>query len=671
MGVETIIAIIILAPALGAILAGFFPVQIKLNGVNVFTTSLVLLSFLLSCYLAYGVYVENSVFHVSYFNWAVFKQISMSVSFVVDRLSVFMMLIVTFVSTLVHLYSVGYMKGESGYARFFAYISGFTFAMLCLVMSDNFLVLFFGWEGVGLFSYLLIGFYFDRNRANEASLRAFIMNRVGDLGFLLGIAAVVYYTNSLDYQAVFAAVKHINETQTVDFLGMTFSPITLMCVLLFIGAMGKSAQFPLHTWLEGSMEGPTPISALIHAATMVTAGVFMVARLSPMFVLSPASLSFVMIIGAITCLFMGLNAIVQMDIKRVIAYCTLSQLGYMMVAQGASAFSIGMFHLMTHAMFKALLFLAAGSVIIAMHHEQDMSKMGGLRKKLPITYICMVIGGWSLAAIPPFAGFFSKDLIIESAHMTTLPGHEFAYLLVLACAFVTSFYTFRMIFMTFHGQPRMDKHTAQHIKESPWTILIPLILLSIPAIFAGMAFFHEALTPNLTNSNGFFGHTISQYLEPGLGNITVVDAIAAETASHKTAWDFIRESIYTIPFWLAISALVLSYILYVWLPAVPKKLTEVKTGVGILYYILVKKYFIDGLYDIVITRAFLLLSKFLWYVVDIFLIDKAAVHGSVALIYMTGKQFKKVQRGFLYDYAFVLLLGILALIAWLIFWING
>ncbi|WP_116964509.1 NADH-quinone oxidoreductase subunit L [Fastidiosibacter lacustris] len=669
MGIDFIIAIIILAPAFGAIAAGFFAKKVQPIGVNCITIGLVGLSFILSVVLALGVYLNNAVYTATYFNWALFPSLGMKVSFTVDRLSAFMMVIVTFVSALVHIYSVGYMRGEAGYARFFAYISGFTFAMLCLVMGNNFLLLFFGWEGVGLFSYLLIGYYFDKDSANEASLRAFIINRVGDLGFLLGIAAVIYYCNSIDYSTVFTTIANLDNNQVISFLGMKFSPITLMCVLLFVGAMGKSAQFPLHTWLEGSMEGPTPISALIHAATMVTAGVFMVARLSPMFVHSTTALSFVMIIGAITCLFMGLIAIVQMDIKRVIAYCTLSQLGYMMVAQGASGFSIGMFHLMTHAMFKALLFLAAGSVIVALHHEQDMRKMGGLRKYMPITYICMIIGGWALAAIPPFAGFFSKDLIIETAEITTLPGHEFAYYLVLACAFVTPFYTFRMIFMTFHGQPRMDAHTKAHIKESPWSILIPLILLAIPSIFMGMLFFELALTPNTANSDGFFGNTIAQYMQPQLGNMTVI-SVLAEEAITKTPWDYIMHSLHTAPFWLAVLALILAYIFYVLMPNIPKTLANVRSGMGILHYVLVKKYFIDELYDLVFVKGTRLLSKFLWVVVDIFMIDKIAVQGSANLIYFTGKKLTKVQRGYLFDYALVLLIGVLALITWLIFWVN-
>lgn len=610
--------------------------------------------------------MHGEVYTANFYTWApITDGFNMTVGFTVDRLSAFMMLIVTFVATLVHIYSIEYMRGEDGYARFFAYISGFTFAMLCLVMGNNFLMLFFGWEGVGLFSYLLIGYYFKSEAANQASLKAFIANRVGDLGFLLGIAAVIFYTNSIDYTTVFATVGSVDQSQMVHFLGMSFEPVTLMCVLLFIGAMGKSAQFPIHIWLEGSMEGPTPISALIHAATMVTAGVFMVARLSPMFVLSETALSFVMIIGAITCLFMGLIAIVQNDIKRVIAFCTLSQLGYMMTAQGAAGFEIGMFHLLTHAMFKALLFLAAGSVIVALHHEQDIRKMGDLKSKMPITYVCMVIGAWALAAIPPFSGFFSKDLIIEATQATTIPGHMFAYYLVLACAFVTSFYIFRMVFLVFHGESRMDPKVESHVKETGWSIRLPLILLAIPSMAIGYLMFDTILAGN----SGIFGNTITPYLQAGLGNMSVVAHLAHE-ADTATPLDFILHSIYTIPFWLAVSAVVLAYLFYVKFPRIPAFLANVKSGFGVLHYVLVKKYFIDGLYDLVFTKGTILLSKFLWYVVDIFIVDKVAVHGTSALIYGTGEKLRKVQRGYIFDYALVLIIGVVALMVWLIFAAN-
>ena len=649
------ITIIILAPLLGAIIAGFLNKSVKNEGVNFFTILLCSLSFILSAILAYGVFCHSEVYSVTYYDWApITNKFHFEVSFTVNRITAYMMLIITFVSTLVHIYSIGYMRGESGYGRFFSYISGFTFAMLCLVMGNNFLLLFFGWEGVGLFSYLLIGFYFTRDNANVASLRAFIVNRVGDLGFLLGIGAVIYYTGSVDYKTVFASLSAINNTELVSFLGMSFHPATFMCSLLFIGAMGKSAQFPLHSWLEGSMEGPTPISALIHAATMVTAGVFMVARLSPMFVMSEAALSFVLITGAITCLFMGLIAIVQTDIKRVIAYCTLSQLGYMMVAQGAGAFSIGMFHLMTHAMFKALLFLAAGSVIVAMHHEQDIRRMGGLRKYMPITYVCMFIGAWALAALPPFSGFFSKDLIIDAAKNTTVYGHQFAYYMVLACAFVTSFYIFRMFFVVFHGKERMSDKEKSHLKESPKSILIPLILLAIPSVCIGYFFFE----PVLSQTHGLFGDTITHYTQQGLGNISITGFLASDEAT-KTPLAFMEHSIHTVPFWLAISAFVLSYILYIYFPKIPEALSDIKTGVGVIYHILVKKYFIDILYDEIFVKIFLTISCALWKFVDVLLIDKTLVHGTSGAIYCVGDRLRKLQRGYLYDYAFVMMIGVL------------
>ena len=656
-----LIVTVVLAPLLGALIAGFLGKVIRSKGVNFFTISLCCLSFAISVVLAYGVF-SGDVYSVTFYNWAaVSKEFSFNVSFTVNKITAYMMLMVTFVSTLVHIYSMGYMRLEDGYSRFFAYISGFTFAMLCLVMGNNFLLLFFGWEGVGLFSYLLIGFYFNREKANTASLRAFIVNRIGDLGFLLGIGAVILYTGSVDYNTVFAALPDIDNAKTIHFLGMSFSPITFMCVLLFIGAMGKSAQFPLHSWLEGSMEGPTPISALIHAATMVTAGVFMVARLSPMFVLSEAALSFVLIIGAITCLFMGLVAIVQTDIKRVIAYCTLSQLGYMMVAQGAGAFSIGMFHLMTHAMFKALLFLAAGSVILAMHHKQDIHKMGGLRKYMPVTYLCMFVGVWALAGLPPFSGFFSKDLIIEAARSTTVFGHQFAYFVVLSCAFVTSFYIFRMFFIVFHGKERMSKKERSHLQESPLSILVVLVLLAIPSAFIGGYFFSSILSQD----QGLFGKTITSYNQNGLNGLSVT-AYLANQGPMVSSFTYIKHSVYTLPFWLAISALGLSYILYVHLPNIPRILSSTRSVIGVIYHILVKKYFIDFLYEVVFVRIFLYVSAFLWKVFEIAIIDKMLVHGMSSLIYRVGDSFRKIQRGYLFDYAFVMILGVLLFMVLLI-----
>ena len=651
MDIKYIFLIIILGPMVGAVISGFGCKKLSKTSVSFITISLMTLSFLLSCYVAYEVFGLNKTYDLNLYNWAIVGTLNFPIGLMVDQLTVYMMLIVTFVSTLVHIYSIGYMKDDSGFARFFSYISGFTFMMLCLVMGNNFLVLFFGWEGVGLFSYLLIGFWFKSDKANRASFKAFIANRVGDLGLLLGVAIVLYYFGTMSYTDVFRNIPLL-ATQGTDlsFLGYNFNVITIMCVLLFVGAMGKSAQFPLHIWLEGSMEGPTPISALIHAATMVTAGVFMVARLSPMFELSVPALSFVIVIGATTCFFMGILAIVQTDIKRLIAYCTLSQLGYMMVAQGASAFSIGMFHLMTHAAFKALLFLAAGSVIVGMHHEQDMRKMGGLRKYMPITYFCTLIGALALAAIPPFSGFYSKDLIIEAAKISNIPGSSYAYFMVTACAFVTAFYTFKMFFYVFHGKERMSDEVKASIKESSLSILIPLLLLAIPAVFSGYYFFHDAL-------HNFFGNSI--YVSQSLN---VVSELARDPVT-KSPLIFMQHSIHTLPFWLAISGVVSAYVLYVLYPSLKDR---VANSCKPAYWFLVKKYLIDDLYDLVIGRLGWALSQVLWKLVDVLIIDKTLVHGSANLISALGKKFKKLQTGYLYHYSFVMFFAVVLLLLFVI-----
>ena len=651
MDIKLMLTLLILAPLVGSVLSGVFSRTMSKTAVNWITISLMILSFVLSSWVAYDVLVFGHTYTITVYNWAVVGTLNLSIGLMVDQLTVFMMIVVTFVSTLVHVYSIAYMRDDPGYARFFSYISGFTFMMLCLVMADNFLMLFFGWEGVGLFSYLLIGFWFDKDKANKASFKAFLANRVGDLGFMLGIAAVLYYFNTLSYSDVFANVGFLaQQGYTLDFLGYNFDAVTIICLLLFVGAIGKSAQVPIHIWLEGSMEGPTPISALIHAATMVTAGVFMVARLSPMFELSIPALSTVIVIGATTCLFMGILAIVQTDIKRLIAYCTLSQLGYMMVAQGASAFSIGMFHLMTHAGFKALLFLAAGSVIIGMHHEQDMRKMGGLRKYMPITYVCTLIGALALAAIPPFAGFYSKDLIIEAAGLSTIPGAGYAFVMVTACAFVTAFYTFKMFFFVFHGKERMSPEVRATIRESSASILIPLILLSIPAALAGIYFFNPAL-------HGFFGDSI--YVAPEL-NVTA--QLAAESAT-QTPWTFMEHAVHTLPFWLAILGVLSAYVCYVLVPSIPKTIAKIFSPI---YWFLLKKYLIDDLYDIVIGRGGWLLGLILWKGIDVFVIDRTLVHGSANLIYYSGSKLRKLQSGYLYHYAFVMVASLLALFVWMV-----
>ena len=467
MSILQLCLIIVLAPLVGSVVAGFFRKQIGRAGAHTVTIAGVGLSFILSLYVANAIIGgSQEIVNENLYTWAsggLFFPFSFHIGFLIDPLSVIMLVIVTFVSLLVHIYSIGYMVDDDGYQRFFSYISLFTFMMLMLVTANNFLQLFFGWEGVGLVSYLLIGFWYSKESAIEGSLKAFLVNRVGDFGFLLGIGLLLAYTGSLDYETVFKSATSLS-TQSIElFSGHSWSLLTVTCLLLFVGAMGKSAQVPLHVWLPESMEGPTPISALIHAATMVTAGVFMVGRISPLIEYSTTALSVVLVIGATGALFTGILALVMNDIKRVVAYSTLSQLGYMMVAMGASAYSAGMFHLLTHACFKALLFLGAGSVIIGMHHEQDMRKMGGLWRKMPITYVTYIIGSLALCAIPPFAGFYSKDTIIEAAKISMTPGSGYAYFCVAIGAMVTALYTFSSFFMTFHGKPRMDKHTLDNI----------------------------------------------------------------------------------------------------------------------------------------------------------------------------------------------------------------
>src|SRR6185312_14226490 len=486
MDLQSVLLLIVLAPLAAALVAGLGMRFIPRPAAHWLTIAGVGVSFLLSAWVLVGM-LQGSIAdaNLTVYQWGVSDGVAFQVGFLVDHLTALMLVLVTFVSLMVHIYTIGYMAEDPGYKRFFAYISLFTFSMLMLVTANNFLQLFFGWEAVGLVSYLLIGFWYTRSTAIFANLKAFLVNRVGDFGFLLGIALVLYYTGSLDYATVFAKASTLMGQSITLFPGYAWSVPTVICILLFVGAMGKSAQVPLHIWLPDSMEGPTPISALIHAATMVTAGIFMVARMSPLFELSQGALSFVLVIGATTAFFMGLVGIVSNDIKRVVAYSTLSQLGYMTVALGVSAYGAGIFHLMTHAFFKALLFLAAGSVIMAMHHEQDMRKMGGLRKYMPITYWTCLVGALALIGFPGFSGFFSKDALIEAVHASHLPAAGYAYWCVLLGVFVTAFYTFRLVFMTFHGEERMDHHTREHLHESPWVVTVPLILLAIPSALIG------------------------------------------------------------------------------------------------------------------------------------------------------------------------------------------
>ncbi len=637
---NSLLLIALFAPLLGSLLPGLLGPYLKVKGTNATTIPLLGLSFLASAYLFF-VFCKNNPppYIVSGYDFGVFDTVHFGLGLMIDRLTTLMMVIVTTVSFLVHVYSVGYMKGDAGYTRFFSYISGFTFAMLSLVMANNFLLLFFGWEGVGLFSYLLIGFWFHRESANFASLKAFIANRVGDLGFLLGIAMVLTYCGSLDYQTVFAATPLLSPHL-----------ITLMVLLLFAGAVGKSAQVPLHIWLEGSMEGPTPISALIHAATMVTAGVFMLARLSPMFEYSSTALSVVLIVGALTCFFMGVLGLVQNDIKRVVAYSTLSQLGYMMTAMGASAYAVGLFHLMTHAAFKALLFLAAGSVIIALHHEQDIRKMGGLWKKMPITYVCMLIGALALCGIPPFAGFFSKDMIIDAVQAATVPGHRFAFILVVAATIVTALYTFRMFFLVFHGKTRMSTEAFHHVKESPWTITLPLIVLAIPSVLVGAFFLHDDVS-------GFFGSSV--FVLP------VHPAMMILGQSYHTVGQFLKVNLLDWPCLLAFLGVFLSYVLYVRMPAVPDILARRLSWV---HSFLLNKYFIDVTYDVVCTFGARLIGFVLYRVGDVFLIDRVGVEGPGKIAVGFGRFFRKWQTGFLYHYAFAMVLGLFIMLTFI--WLH-
>jgi NADH-quinone oxidoreductase subunit L len=553
-----------------------------------------------------------------------------------------MMAVVTFVSLMVHIYTIGYMRDDPGYTRFFCYIALFTFAMLMLVMANNFLQLFFGWEAVGLVSYLLIGFWFKRESAVAANLKAFLVNRVGDLGFILGIAAVMYLFGTLDYSAVFSAASEKQNAVVTGVLGYEWSWITLICLLLFVGAMGKSAQVPLHVWLPDSMEGPTPISALIHAATMVTAGIFLVARMSPLFELSTTASSVILVIGGLTALSMALVGLVQNDIKRVVAYSTLSQLGYMTVALGASAYSVAIFHLATHAFFKALLFLAAGSVIIALHHEQDMRRMGGLRRYMPITYITSVIGSLALAGIPPFSGFFSKDAIIEAVHHSNIPGAGLAYAAVLMGVVVTAFYSFRLIFMVFHGEPRMDKQARSHLKESPWVVTVPLVLLAIPSLLSG-GFLVESVL-----GGHFLGDAVAQGPSAGEGD-------------HLTAVGLMTHGFLAAPLWLALGGVFLAWIFYVRVPSLPGNVSQ---RLSLIYRILHRKYGFDQFYQWLFASGGVRLGEWLWKRADIALIDGFAVNGTANMVGWFSRVLKRLQTGYVYHYAFVMIIGVVVFLSW-------
>ena len=663
MSLLTILLLIPLLPLAAAAVAGLLRNQVGRAGSHWVTILGVAVSFLLSSWVLYLQVFENlGTQNVSVYTWMVSDGITFEVGFLIDHLSALMMTVVSFVSLMVHIYTIGYMAEDPGYQRFFSYIALFTFSMLMLVMSNNFLQLFFGWEAVGLVSYLLIGFWFKRESAIAAGLKAFLVNRVGDFGFLLGIAAVLYCFGTMDYSEVFGAAGSISG-QTVTLIpGFEWQWITVICVCLFIGAMGKSAQAPLHVWLPDSMEGPTPISALIHAATMVTAGIFMVARMSPLFELSDAALSFVMLIGASTAFTMGLVGLVQNDIKRVIAYSTLSQLGYMAVALGVSAYSAAIFHLMTHAFFKALLFLGAGSVIIALHHQQDMRFMGGLRQQMPVTWITAWSGTLALIGFPFMAGFYSKDAIIEAVHASTRFGSDLAYWAVLLGVVVTSFYSFRLLYLTFHGQPRytVDVGAGHHPpdgvvqhapKESPLVVTVPLILLAIPSIVIG----YMTIQPVL------FGGWLSE-------SITVLpqnDTLAVVGGHFHGPAAMATHALQTAPFWLMLTGFALATFIYLFRPSVADQLQQ---RFPRLHGLLENKFYVDELYQKLFVTRTVNIGKLLWKKADAGLIDGVLVNGSARLMGNLAARVRLWQSGYLFQYAFAMIIGLIGMIAiWVMF----
>jgi NADH-quinone oxidoreductase subunit L len=650
---ENIYLTIVLSPLVAAIIAGLFGRQIGRAGAHTITILGVGVATVLSFYVLFDQLNGAAVYNETVYQWMSIGDINMEVGFLVDRLTALMMVVVTFVSLMVHIYTIGYMHEDPGYQRFFSYISLFTFAMLMLVMSNNFMQLFFGWEAVGLISYLLIGFWYKRPTAIFANLKAFLVNRVGDFGFLLGIAVILMFTGSLDYMEAFRQVDLLQTQLSIPGFG-SGSALTIACICLFIGAMGKSAQVPLHVWLPDSMEGPTPISALIHAATMVTAGIFMVARMSPLFEWSDAALSFVLVIGATTALFTGLMGLVQNDIKKVVAYSTLSQLGYMTVALGASAYAAGIFHLMTHAFFKALLFLAAGSVIIALHHEQDMRKMGGLKKYMPITYWTTLLGSLALIGFPGTAGFFSKDALIEAVHaagQTETAGlaHQYAYWCVLLGVFVTALYSFRMFFLVFHGKERIDEDARHHLHESPWVVTLPLILLAIPSVVIGW----------FTVGPLLFG----DYFGDAIFVLPAHDVLASLGADFHGPAAFLLHGLQSPVLYLALAGVAVAWYLYIKDPLQAK---AIKERFEFIHRLLENKYYLDDFNEKVLARGARMLGQGFWRGGDVAVIDGVLVNGTANLVARIAGIARQLQTGYLYHYAFAMMIGLVALVGWLI-----
>jgi NADH-quinone oxidoreductase subunit L len=678
MTMQQLYLLVPLAPLAAAIVVGLFGAKLGRTVSHTLCIAGVAVATLASYFVFRDVQAGNT-FNGDVYTWLASGSLRLAVGFLIDPLTATMMLMVTFVSLMVHVYTIGYMADDPGYTRFFSYISLFTFSMLMLVMSNNFVQLFFGWEAVGLVSYLLIGFWYTRPTAIYANLKAFLANRVGDFGFVLGIGLVLAHFGTLDYAQVFAKAPGLAGATLSPWAGAEWSVMSAIAICLFVGAMGKSAQVPLHVWLPDSMEGPTPISALIHAATMVTAGIFMVARMSPLFELSDTALAVVTVVGATTALFMAFLGIVQNDIKRVVAYSTLSQLGYMTVALGVSAYSAAIFHLTTHAFFKALLFLGAGSVIIALHHEQDLRRMGGLRKHMPLTYWTAVVGSLALAGIPPFAGFFSKDAIIEAVHASNVAGRGYAYFAVMAGVFVTAFYSFRMLFLAFHGNERFDtsahaaranhggdehSHDASHDagaepdahghsggppKESPWVVTAPLVLLAVPSVLAGWMLVEPMLV------GGHFGQSIVVKPEhPAMWNF-------------KGEWHgvaaFIQHGVLSLPFWLAVAGIAAAWYCYLINPALPER---IRRKIGAIYTLLDNKYYVDRFNDWFFAGGARVVGRFLSNVGDRSIIDGFFVNGTARVVGWASALVRHVQSGYVYHYAFTMIIGLFALLTWLL-----
>ena len=658
-----------LAPLVGSVLAGVFGTHFGGNWLGRrITHSLtilgVLAAFILSAQTLWSVAVDGARFNETLYTWMVVGGLKMEVGFLIDGLTAMMMCVVTFVSLMVHIYTIGYMEEDEGYNRFFSYISLFTFSMLMLVMSNNMLQLFFGWEAVGLVSYLLIGFWFNKPSAIFANMKAFLVNRVGDFGFILGIGLIAAFAGTLNYAEAFTKTS---ELAALTLPGTEWMLVTVICICLFIGAMGKSAQFPLHVWLPDSMEGPTPISALIHAATMVTAGIFMVARMSPLFELSDTALNLVMVVGAITALFMGFLGLIQNDIKRVVAYSTLSQLGYMTVALGASAYSVAVFHLMTHAFFKALLFLGAGSVIMGMHHNQDIRWMGGVRKYMPITWITSLLGSLALIGTPFFSGFYSKDSIIEAVAESALPAAGFAHFAVLAGVFVTAFYSFRMYFLVFHGEERYDQNPDTHHDddhhgddhhdhtphESPWVVTVPLLLLAIPSVVIGYFTIDAMLFGDFFKDAIFVNEDAHEAMHE-LGH-AYHGAIAMALHAFSSA-----------PFWLALGGVVSSFYMYMINPAVP---AAIKRACMPIYNLFENKYYMDWINENILARGARALGTGLWKGADQSVIDGGIVNGSWKLVGAVSVVTRQLQSGYLYHYALAMIVGVFLLMTWFV-WLK-